>query len=320
MKHFFMMLLLFACATAPKPAQKRASLSPADIATLVKPSMAMIRTEGGLGTGFVIWQDGRVATALHVVLGAREVEVVLADGRTFKTTELLAADPAHDLAIIRVPARDLRALHLGDSAKVHVGDPVVALGHPLGLENTLTNGIVSALRQLDPQVTLLQISAAIAGGSSGGPVLNDRAEVIGIATQYAPEGQNLSFAMPVDYLKSLLLVEKPISLGELAAHVDAGLLQGCSGEELEPTVKALLEAISAGAPQYNQGDQEGCYRTYEAVALKLLEDVRKCVGVRDALIVGLGRANQAPTPADKAWAMRHAFDRILGVVKRALER
>src|SRR6201999_60661 len=98
---------------------------------------------------------------------------------------------------------------LGDSDKTRPGDSVVAIGNPLGLENTVSNGLISARRKFDEGVEVLQISAPIAPGSSGGPIFNDHGEVIGIATAILEEGQNLNFGMPVAYLAPMLKAPEP---------------------------------------------------------------------------------------------------------------
>ena len=121
------------------------------------------------------------------------VIVTLRDGRELHVVEVLAASPDHDLALVRVEAHGLPALALGDSDAMRPGDPVVAIGNPMGLEDTVSNGLVSARRKVEGGLEVLQVSAPIAPGSSGGPVFNDRGEVIGVATAVVEGGQNLAF-------------------------------------------------------------------------------------------------------------------------------
>src|SRR5262249_4148351 len=136
--------------------------------------------------------------------GAKNATIVLADNREYREIEVVAADFAHDLVVLRVPARALSALLLGDSGRVQPGEPVVAIGHPLGLGNTVSNGLVSAVREIQPDLVMLQVSAPISPGSSGGPLLNESGEVIGISTFVFSAGQNLNFGMPINYLKHIL--------------------------------------------------------------------------------------------------------------------
>src|SRR5262249_39744613 len=119
-------------------------------------------------------------------------------------------DKAHDLAVVRIDADGLPVLILGRS-EVHAGDPVVAIGHPLGLEDTVSSGLVSAVRRVNESLTVIQISAPIAPGSSGGPLFDDRGEVIGVATALAARGQNLGFGMPVTYLAAALDRPEPVA-------------------------------------------------------------------------------------------------------------
>src|SRR5262249_30804277 len=150
---------------APPPATQPAAsaLTPAQIAEKALPSVVMIKTENIIGTGFVVWQDGRIATNLHVIAGAHQAEVSMSDGRKFDKVDVLAVDKAHDLAVLRVPATGLVPLALGDSQSVKPGERVVAIGNPLGLGNTISDGLISAVREIEPKkLTLLQITAPIA--------------------------------------------------------------------------------------------------------------------------------------------------------------
>lgn len=318
-------LALAACggrAAAPPPAtpaKARAPRTPQEIAEVALPSVVLIKTQSQLGTGFVVWKDGRIATNLHVLAGAKEATVTLNDGREFKDVQVLGVDAAHDLAVIRIQADNLAPLPLGDSDAVKPGERVVAIGNPLGLGNTISDGLVSGLRELTPQAHLIQITAPIAPGSSGGPIFNDRAEVIAVATLFITEGQNLNFGVPVSYLKPLLLAERATPLGALAREMDATMLEGCTGEDVHMVVSQIQGAIKIGVPLYNKGDHQGCFDTYQATALKVVGALKSCPRVRDMLLGGVSNANRATAPSDKAWAMRHAFDRILEAVDAALE-
>ena len=320
-------LALAACgggrAAAPPPATPQASnapRSPAQIAELATPSVVLIKTQDQLGSGFVVWPDGRVATNLHVIAGAREATVILNDGREFKDVTVLGADPAHDLVVLRVGVEGLKALPLGDSHAVKPGERVVAIGHPLGLGNTVSDGIISAVRVIDPTITLLQITAPIAPGSSGGPIFNERAEVIGIATRAGIEGQNLNFGVPVAYLKPLLLAERGMPLAAFTKELDIGLLEGCSVDEVKATVTGIADAIKVGVPLYNKGDAQGCFDQYQKTSLKLVGELKGCPRVRETLLAGLSQANRAASPEDKAWAVRHAFDRVMNAFNAAVDK
>ncbi len=303
------------------------ALTPAEIAERAKPSVVLIRTPSGLGTGFVVSKDGRIATNLHVIGAAQEATVVLADKREFKDVEVMAVDDKHDLIVLRIGAKNLQPLRLGDSSKVKVGERVVAIGNPLGLDYTVSDGLVSAVREMSNELTVLQISAPISPGSSGGPLFNDRGEVIGISTLVATEGQNLNFGMPVNQLKPMLASGKATPLAafkptgrrrrQVPKH-EVNVVAGCSADRLLAIASSIEDAIHIGAPLYNQGHIEACYRIYAATALDVQRKVVGCPGPKEALLDGVHRADGLAGWEDKAWAMRDAFDGLLDLIARAI--
>jgi hypothetical protein len=310
-------------------------LTPAEIAARATPAVVAVRTATQQGTGFVVHRHGWIATNLHVVAGSASATVVLADRRELLVVEVLSADPRHDLVVLRVEApSDLPTLPLGDSAVVRAGDPVVAIGHPLGLTDTVSGGLVSAVRIVDPHLTLLQISAPIAAGSSGGPLFNEHGEVIGVATAFATQGQNLNFGIPIRYLKPMLEATEPLSLEELASQLnlpsradlpqvqrsvpqhDASLIRGCTPEDLQLVEKTIGEAIDVGAPLYNQGNFAACYHIYDGAAMDLERRLSpSCSGPKQALAQGRTTAASRQDPSDQAWAMRDAFDGLLVLLR-----
>jgi hypothetical protein len=309
--------------------------TPADIAARGTPSIVSIRTENSLGTGFVVRKDGWIATNLHVLVGGEKIVVALADKRELPVVEILAADASHDLAIVRIETTPLPALALGHSDALRPGDPVVAIGHPLGLEDTVSNGLVSAIRKIDDGSTVLQISAPIAPGSSGGPIFNDHGEVVGIATAIVTAGQNLNFGVPIDDLKPLMATPSPMPVSrflELVAnqerrlppvrrsvpHHPVALLDGCPDAALALIVSTIGEAIEIGAPLYNGGNFPACFHIYEGAAVDLSRKLPpSCKGPAKALAEGRNRAATLSSASDQAWAMRDAFDGLLEVVERA---
>lgn len=212
-------LLVSASATA----QESAAPTAREIAARAAPTVVLIRAFRGeepvsLGSGFFIRSDGVVASNLHVVDDADRLEVKLPTGETYGRVYVLSYDRRRDLVLLRVPATDAPTLPQGDDRDLGVGDPVYAIGHPLGLEGTFSDGIVSAKRTIDG-VAYLQITAPISSGSSGGPILNRAGEVVAIATQQAPDGQNLNLAVPVRYASGLLALEEtPRPFADVAAE------------------------------------------------------------------------------------------------------
>lgn len=155
-----------------------------------------------LGSGFFV-RDGEIVSNLHVVEGAAKGYAKLVGQKTKYDLEgITAVDPERDLVVLKISARS-QALPLGNSDAVQIGEPVYAVGSPEGLEGTFSQGIVSGIREVGTH-KLLQITAPISPGSSGGPVLNGRGEVIGVSVATFRGGQNLNFAIPSSYLKTLL--------------------------------------------------------------------------------------------------------------------
>lgn len=160
----------------------------------------------GSGTGVIIRADGYILTNNHVVKSASEIKVRLNDKRTFKG-RVVGRDRFTDLALVKIDAQGLPVARLGTSKSIRPGDWAIAIGSPLGLDHTVTLGIVSALgRSLDGvnNVELIQTDAAINPGNSGGPLLNIRGEVIGINTAIRSDAQNIGFAVPVDVAQSVV--------------------------------------------------------------------------------------------------------------------
>ena len=306
------------------PAQ---SLTPQQIAARAMPSVVRIEVPGGLGSGFVVRSDGRIITNLHVVAGARDATVVLSDGRKLGGVEVLDVSDTFDLALLKVPADKLPALPLADSSRVQVGQHVVAIGNPLGLSNTVSDGLVSALRPIGAQGSLLQLSAPISPGSSGGPIIDERGQVVGVSTLIITEGQNLNFGVAINAVKPMLdaKVSTPLAAykwkteGKVTRNVprhDLSLLAGCSDASLQTIADRIEAAISVGAPAYNQGNHEGCYRAYAAAAVAIDHEVKDCARPRAALLAGVRKADKLAGFDGKAWAMRDAFDGVLDVIAR----
>ncbi|EAW43624.1 Peptidase S1 and S6, chymotrypsin/Hap [Nodularia spumigena CCY9414] len=166
----------------------------------------------GLGSGFIIDKGGLVLTNAHVVDKADRVTVRLKDGRTYEG-KVQGIDEVTDLAVVKInPDKDLPVAPLGSSDTVQVGDWAIAVGNPLGFDNTVTLGIVSTLKRSSAQVGIadkrldfIQTDAAINPGNSGGPLLNERGEVIGINTAIRPDAMGIGFAIPIDKAKAIAL-------------------------------------------------------------------------------------------------------------------
>ena len=342
-------LAVLACSGSQKP--QRSRMSTKEIVDKNKPAIVRITsrvgTEIGVGTGFFVSPDGHIATNLHVIAGSSSLRVKLLDGTEHAVTRVIAADEKHDLAIIAIEASGLPTLRIGDSDQVNAGDRVIAIGNPLGfLDYTVSDGLISSIRPLDANVKLLQISAPISQGSSGGPLFNPYGEVIGVAVGVTdPElhGQNLNFGIPSNYLKPLLAFQGSgedvetfakrfrdrmpprRQRGKCGRRASApchevGALDQCTPDQVAGVYKAIQEAITLGAPAYDKGHHEACFNIYRDVAVRFEGDKSMCKFVRDALGQGLLTAETRGDFKDKAWDMRDAFDGILDVIRRKVEK
>jgi len=170
-----------------------------------RPAVVVIQTDKEQGSGFLIKSDGTIATNAHVIAGASAIEVKLATGEIYRRVYILASDETEDIALLRIEAADVPTLTLGNSNAVREGDNVVLVGAPLGLEETISTGIVSAVRVIPERgVRVIQTTAAASPGSSGGPLLNSKGEVVGLISFSMVQGQNLNFAIPINYVRGKL--------------------------------------------------------------------------------------------------------------------
>lgn len=207
----FVMLL----ATQNQSAQD--TLSSAQIVKRSSAAVVSIKVTLGdgeiAGSGFIVDSSGTIVTNLHVIEGAAAVTVTLANGDSFDQLKIRAFDERKDLAILQIPGFKLPVLSLGDSDDAEVGDPVVLIGSPFGLENTVSTGVVSGIRPFEG-FRIIQTDAAANPGNSGGPLLNRHGAVIGVLSFKLRGTENLNFAVPINYVRGLLAVTDTLSLEE----------------------------------------------------------------------------------------------------------
>jgi S1-C subfamily serine protease len=178
------------------------------------------------GSGFLVSRDGKVVTNLHVIQGAVSAVAKFSDGAFYEVEGFLGADPTIDLAVLklRAPGKEFLFLRFADVDQVAIGQHVIAIGSPMSLENTVSDGIVSALRtardldpKLSPDLRVFQTTAPVSPGSSGGALLNMQGDVIGVTSFGVATGQNLNFVIPISYAKALLEPEHVKPLAQLGA-------------------------------------------------------------------------------------------------------
>ena len=226
-----------------------------------------VQTGEGIGSGVIFDSRGYIVTNFHVIDGASELIVSLADGRSFPA-QLVGGDPATDLAVVKIEATDLPVAILGDSDTLQIGEPAIAIGNPLGLEfqGTVTVGVISALKRTidfgDRQFNLIQTDAAINPGNSGGALINAAGELIGInSAKIAVSGvEGIGFAIPINAAQPILkaLMEN----GKVSRpYLGAGLLDQQSaaryGYQLPVGKGRLVGSLVAGGPAQKAGIQPG---------------------------------------------------------------
>jgi S1-C subfamily serine protease len=206
------------------------------------------KSRSGIGSGFVFSADGHILTNAHVVEGADQVTVTLKDGRTIEG-KVLGSDPVTDVAVVKVEGQRLTPVTISDSNKLQPGEWAIAIGNPLGLDNTVTAGIVSAtgrsssaIGEPDKRVNFIQTDAAINPGNSGGPLLNANGQVIGINTAILQGAQGLGFAIPINTARRV--ADQIISTGR-AEHPYLGVQM----IELTPALKAQVNQRAEIASQ-----------------------------------------------------------------------
>ncbi|MCA9692842.1 MAG: trypsin-like peptidase domain-containing protein [Myxococcales bacterium] len=323
-------LLLGGCASKQVAAPETTPPSLPDLVEARAPGVVRVEVPGGFGSGFVVDGGGLVVTSYHVVAGADAAEIVLPGDRRLPVTAVVASDELHDLAVLEVPARDLTSLPIGRSEALRPGEAVFTISSPFGmLDHTVTDGLISSVRGLT-DLRLLQISAPISEGSSGGPLLNHRGEVIGVTTLIVSGGQNLNFAVPIEYLAPLLRARRREAMPAFARRTSqaedaatvaaaitlpAAMLAGCSDEVRAEFVAALHDALRIGAPLCDADDHEACYRIYEGAGLGLSLGVRDddCAGVREFVRASIVDARPLER-RERAAALRELLAAVAGAL------
>lgn len=239
----------------------------------------------GVGSGFILSSDGLIMTNAHVVEGADEVIVTLTDKREFKA-KIIGADKRSDVAVVKIEATGLPAIKVGDVSRLKVGEWVMAIGSPFGLDNTVTAGIVSAKqRDTGDYLPFIQTDVAINPGNSGGPLINMRGEVVGINSQiYSRSGgsMGISFAIPMDEavrVSEQLRMSGRVSRGRIGVQIDQVTKDVAESIGLGKAQGALVRGVEVGSPAEKAGVEAGDIITkFEGKLVEKSSDLPRMVG------------------------------------------
>jgi serine protease Do len=242
-------------------------------------------TPRGVGSGFILSSDGFIMTNAHVVEGADEVMVTLTDKREFKA-KIIGYDKRSDVALVKIDASGLPAVKVGDVNRLKVGEWVMAIGSPFGLENTVTAGIVSAKqRDTGDYLSFIQTDVAINPGNSGGPLINMRGEVVGINSQiYSRSGgfMGISFAIPIDEAARVgdqLRASGRVSRGRIGVQIEQVSKDVAESVGLGKAQGAFVRGVEAGAPAEKAGVEAGDIITkFDGKAIDKSSDLPRLVG------------------------------------------
>jgi hypothetical protein len=311
--------------TTPRPVQSIPAIAKSANGAIVTIITAAGDKPLAQGTGFLVSADGVIVTNYHVIKEGNSAIVKFPDGTVLPIDGVLAADKVRDLAVIKIHGKTFRTLTLGNSDHVQVGEEVVAIGNPLSLESTVSNGIVSGMRTSKEQGgKFLQTTAPISPGSSGGPLFNMLGEVVGVNTMYLEGGENLNFAIPINDAKRLIQIKSskiqtlPNEPEPVNANVEQieNLMQSKKFDEARVALQTLKakEPDSAAAHRLtgeldeNTGDIDGALRE---LGLSLEKDPSDAVAhfyyaialyearhFEDALAHEMTSNELAPTAAD----------------------
>lgn len=280
------------------------------------------------GLGFVGPSPGLITTCFHVVVGETKVTAHFADGRALPVRKVVAIDVRRDLAVLDVGVPVASPLVLGPTRLVDEGEPLVSFGLVPGARRVRwVDASVGSLQVLGPALTALKLEGQLPSDGSGSPLLSAKGELIGVHTVAETPGGAVSLGIPSRYLpamwgsfeRSTLEVLRPPAKRSVKREVPQHamtILDGSSAKGLEQLLQGIAGAIRQGAPAYNQGDHERCFRVYEEAARRLVRTRDDCPGPQAALLEGLKRAESMSDSDGRAWALRDAFDGLLAVIEK----
>lgn len=298
------------------------------IAAQAAESIVLLQFGKAYGIGFVASDDGLIVTSLHVVMGEKKVTAHLADGRAVDVRLVGGLDTRRDLAVLKLDVPGLPSLPRGPKRLVEEGTPVLVFGMvEEGQRTRWAPAKVTAVQVLGGWLTIYRLEGELPPDASGGPLLSATGEVLGVVTVAETEDGTAVLGVPLRYvtpmleekafrpLTALTPPRRPATKREIPDH-PITILEGSSASGLEVMMEAIASAISVGAPAYNQGNVEACYRVYRETARRLISEHGNCPGPRKALEQGLRRAAAMKDVDARAWAMRDAFDGLMAVMEK----
>jgi serine protease Do len=293
--------------------KSRGPLAPSDIFARSYQSIMTVIAGDNQGTGFSISTNGLIVTNLHVIVGAAEIRVRFVDGAEGRALHVEAYDVKHDLALLRIN-RNLQALPLGDRDQFAIGERIVTIGNPLGLQATISEGIVSGVRSTEEGLEYVQTTAPISPGSSGGPIINQFGEVIGVSTFILRGGNNLGFGLPSKYIQDLVGRRRHIALPQFAretAEAPSEGIAGCSSDDRLSLKTRLTSALEAGAELEKSGRWLALRQLYEGAIVDVVSSVAEsCKGPRRNLSDARDGAASLASDKERATALRSALEKV----------
>lgn len=287
------------------------------------------------GSGFVVGDNGLIATNIRIIEGVVRIEMTTSDGGKHDVSEIAAVDTNWGIALLRTTKDDLSPLKLAQQGTTRVGQDIVAIGSPQGVNVTLSQGVIVGLLEFQGREDLMQLSNDVSAGMTGGPILDNRGEVVGLAAStFDPNRRPVNLAIPSSAINALVassagaasfrnlneLQQQIEETREELARIRGSLEQSCSGDDVAMIDSVIQSAISSGVGIYNGGDFLGCFRIYQGASYQILYRLEsRCEIATQFLEKALFEAAQTkfagryPTiPAAQAWVMRGAFDSLLG--------
>lgn len=276
---------------AAQPARALPDNMPEALRKRFEQRMPDARPQSGLGSGFIISEEGQIVTNHHVVAGASTVKVTLTDGRSFDA-KVVGSDPATDIALLSIKADvDLPFVSFGTSEEMRVGDEVVAVGNPFGLSSTVTSGIISAKSRdinAGPYDEFIQTDAAINRGNSGGPLFNNDGDVIGVNTAILSPGGGsvgIGFAVPSDVVRDVvadLSDDGTVTRGWLGVNIRPMSDEVAEVLGFATTKGAVIEAVTKDSPAAAAGLQKSdIILSFDGTDITALGDLTRAVAAKD---------------------------------------